>query len=92
MLISRRWLRTTIEFCPEIVDHKRFRSLPLGSKFKQFLTLLRKVEQEDRELSKDLSFCHRLTHQCGRLLYAKINHPFAPVNSLELTTCYGDSL
>jgi hypothetical protein len=78
--------------CPEIVDHKRFRSLPSGSKFKQLLTLLRNVEQEDRELSKDLSFCHRLTHQCGRLLYAKINHPFAPVNSLELTTCYGDSL
>jgi hypothetical protein len=55
--------------CPEIVDHKRFRSLPFGSKFKQFLTLLRNVEQEDRELSKDLSFCHRLTHQCGEHLH-----------------------
>ncbi len=92
MLISRRCVRTMIECCPEIVDHKRFWKLPFGSRFEQFLTPFNKIELEDRELSEDLSFCHRWTQQCGGHLYANINHPIAHMSSLELTTCYSDSL
>jgi len=92
MLISRRCVSTMIECCPEIVDHKRFHHMPFASKFKQFLTPFNKIELEDRELSEDLSFCYRWTKQCGGRLYANIHHPIAHMSSMELTTCYGDSL
>lgn len=59
---------------------------------RQAVTPFNKIELEDRELSEDLSFCYRWTKQCGGRLYANIHHPIAHMSSMELTTCYGDSL
>lgn len=73
LLISRECIGKMIKFCPDIVDKLRFKSLPFGSNFVNFITPFDKIKLEDRELSEDLSFCYRWTNFCEGKIFAGVN-------------------
>lgn len=88
MLISRECVRQMIQKCPEIVDHHRFKPMPFGDKFKQFLTPFNKIELDDRELSEDFSFCHRWVQKCGGTILASTSHQIQHVGQFTANTRY----
>jgi len=90
MLIARECVRTMIEKCPEIVDHKRFRRMPFGGKFKAFLTPFNKVELDDAELSEDFSFCWRWRVRCGGKIFANLSQPVQHVGKMTVEGRYLD--
>jgi len=87
-LISRKCIDEMIARCPEIVDRKRFKRMPFGKKFKEFITPFEKVYFEDRELSEDFSFCYRWTKKCKGKIIASIDSEVAHVGQLIVKTKY----
>lgn len=76
MLISRECIDQMITKCPEIVQTTRFRTHPVfAGKFDKVITPFDKLRMQDRELSEDLSFCHRWVQGCGGSIHASITYP-----------------
>ncbi len=92
MLISRQAIQSLIERCPEVVDNTRFKKMPFGNIFDRFITPFSKINLDDRELSEDLSFCHRWTHHCYGKIFLNITHDIEHASSFTLSTCYSDIL
>ena len=90
MLISRECVRLMIEKCPEIVDTKKFKKMPFGNKFEQFITPFNKIELEDRELSEDYSFCYRWTQLCGGKILASTSRQIQHVGQYVSQTQFSD--
>ena len=90
LLISRQAITTMIGACPDIVDERRHRNIPLGKEFDRFLTPFSRITLADRELSEDLSFCHRWTEQCGGRIYASTAARVAHVGQLNVVSRYMD--
>jgi hypothetical protein len=90
MLISRECVRLMIEKCPEIVDIKKFKKMPFGNKFEQFITPFNKIELEDRELSEDYSFCYRWTQLCGGKILASTSRQIQHVGQYVSQTQFSD--
>lgn len=90
LLVSRRCVATMVERCPEILDLKRYRKMPFAGRFERFLTPFDKIRLEDRELSEDVSFCHRWRRQCGGRIYASVASPVRHVAELVLEGRYED--
>lgn len=90
MLISRRCIDTMIERCPDIVDEKRFKNIPMTAHFERFLTPFNKVLLDDIELSEDFSFCYRWRMLCGGRLYANTSYPVQHMGLMTFSTRYAD--
>jgi len=90
LLLSRRCIATMIAKCPEIVDTQRFKKLPIGPKFTQFITPFDKIQLEHSELSEDLSFAHRWTQFCGGKIFANVSRPIQHMTAMALETRFAD--
>lgn len=88
LLISRECIARMLEYCPSILDSRRFQRLPFGAKFSSFLTPFNKIKLDDRELSEDLSFCHRWVKGCSGPVYANVSHPIEQVGVATIKTSY----
>jgi len=92
LLISRQCVDKMVKRIPDMVDHVRFKGLQFSEKFNSFLTPFNKVLLADRELSEDLSFCHRWTNDCHGLIYADVSCDIEHVAGITVRTCFADSL
>lgn len=92
MLIARTCIERMLDQCQGLVDECRYKRLPFASKFNAFITPFKKIELEDRELSEDLSFCHRWTQACGGLIYANVTSDIEHVGSFTVKTAQADLL
>lgn len=90
LLISRQAIQTLLERCPDIIDRNRFKSMPFGDRFSEFITPFNKITLEDRELSEDLSFCHRWIHKCHGQIFVNVTHDIEHASNLTISTCYSD--
>jgi hypothetical protein len=90
LLISRHAIQRMVERCPEVLDGQRYRNTPLGKEFDEFLTPFNPITLPDRQLSEDLSFCHRWTELCGGRIYASTGSRITHVGKMNVTSCYDD--
>lgn len=90
LLISRNAIHRMLEKCPEVLDGQRYRNSPLGKEFDEFLTPFNPITLPDRQLSEDLSFCHRWTELCGGRIYASTGSRITHVGKMNVTACYDD--
>ena len=90
LLISRRCIESMLAACPDIEDSVRFKKMPYGSKFERFITPFNKILLEDRELSEDISFCHRWVNGCGGSIYAGVGFEIAHVGRLCIKAKWTD--
>ena len=79
-----------IKNCPNVIDLARYKKMPFGSKFKNFITPFNKIELEDRELSEDLSFAHRWRKICGGKIYANVSTDIEHVAEIVIKSKYLD--
>jgi len=92
LLIARSCLATMLQRCPQILDPIRYKKFPFNTPFESFMTPFDKLRLEDRELSEDLSFCHRWRQHCDGVIYANISHDIEHVGQITIRTCQADSL
>jgi hypothetical protein len=90
LLISRRCIDKLLELQPQLVDRKRFPLKELSEKVEAFLTPFNKITLPDKELSEDLSFCHRWVNDCGGKIYASVDHRIEHVGQLVVDVKYSD--
>jgi hypothetical protein len=69
LLISRAAVTKMIQSCPEIVDTQRYKHYPFAEKLAGFIMPFNKIDLGDKELSEDLSFCHRWRKACGGKIF-----------------------
>lgn len=90
MLISRKCITKMTKLMPEIIDEEKFKKTAYGNKFPKFLTAFNKIELDDKELSEDLSFCHRWVQGCGGVVYVGNNFNIKHVGKMTITGNYSD--
>jgi hypothetical protein len=90
MLISRGCIASMIEKLPNLVDRRRFKRMPFGRQFEQFLTPFDKIRTDAFELSEDLSFCRRWIDDCGGKIWAHTNRNIRHVGSLTVSSRLSD--
>lgn len=90
LLISRACVEQMIAKLPEIMDQTDFLAHPFAPRFKAFLTPFDKIKASQKELSEDLSFCHRWTEQCEGEIWACYDRKISHVGSLTVVAAYSD--
>ena len=92
LLIARTALDRMVASCPEIVDTRRYKTMPWGRQFRdRFLTPFDKVRTATTELSEDYSFCQRWRAHCGGRIWANTSRKIGHVSSFVLETSYDQS-
>lgn len=89
MLISRGCIDKMIAEMPQILDAKRFKRMPFGNRFKQFITPFDKIKGDDFELSEDFSFCKRWK-ECGGRIWASTNRNIRHAGTIVVAAKYSD--
>lgn len=91
LLISRAAVAKMIEGCPDIVDTQRYKRYPFADKLAGFIMPFNKIDLGDRELSEDLSFCHRWRKACGGKIYGSTASPIKHVGENTVISKLADS-
>jgi len=91
LLISRAAVAKMIEGCPEIVDTQRYKRYPFADKLAGFIMPFNQIDLGDRELSEDLSFCHRWRKACGGKIYGSTASPIKHVGENTVISKLADS-
>lgn len=90
LLISRNCIDEMLRKCPDIRDTRKFRKMPFGARFQEFITPFNKIELPDAELSEDLSFCHRWVKHCNGKIFANVSRKIQHVMQLTVDTRFQD--